>query len=96
MKTENLRRKRTHKVDEIGVGRIRTVPFSSDSAYDSVAYDIVGVGSKSRRTSQSQYTSPGSAITVCHDKQTAGMDEKVVEAVRLPCVKRQVLQNFKN
>ena len=27
--------------DGIGVGRIRTVPFSSDSAYDSDAYDPV-------------------------------------------------------
>ena len=31
-----------HKHDRIGVGRIRKVPFSSDSAYyDSVAYDLV-------------------------------------------------------
>ena len=33
-------RKRSHKFDGIGVGRIRqNVPFYSDSAYDSVAYD---------------------------------------------------------
>ena len=32
-------RKRSHKLD--GVGRIRTVPFFSDSAYDSDAYDPV-------------------------------------------------------
>ena len=32
-------RKRSHKCDGIGVGRIRTFPFSSDSAYDSIAYD---------------------------------------------------------
>ena len=31
MKTKNRSRKRSHKVDEIGVERIRTVPFSSDS-----------------------------------------------------------------
>ena len=31
----------SHKGDGIGVGRIRTFPFSSDSAYDSVAYDLV-------------------------------------------------------
>ena len=30
-----------YKLDGIGVGRIRTVPFSSDSAYDSDAYDPV-------------------------------------------------------
>ena len=41
MKIENRSRKRSHKFDGIGVGRIRTVPFSSDSAYDSDAYDLV-------------------------------------------------------
>ena len=41
MKIENRSRKRSHKLDGIGVGRIRTVPFSSDSAYDSDAYDPV-------------------------------------------------------
>ena len=39
VKIENRSRKRNHKLDGIGVGRIRTVPFSSDSAYDSDAYD---------------------------------------------------------
>ena len=34
MKIENRSRKRSHKLDGIGVGRIRTVPFSSDSAYE--------------------------------------------------------------
>ena len=32
-KIENRSRKRSHKLGGIGVGRIRTVPFSSDSAY---------------------------------------------------------------
>ena len=55
MKTEYRSRKRSHKLDGIGVGRIRTFPFlpipfttpnqnvsiSSDSVYDSVAYDPV-------------------------------------------------------
>ena len=41
MKIENRSRKRSHKLDGIGVGRIRTVPFSSDAAYDSDAYDLV-------------------------------------------------------
>ena len=41
MKIENRSRKRSHKLDGIGVGKIRTVPFSSDSAYDSDAYDPV-------------------------------------------------------
>ena len=40
-KIENRSRKWSHKLDGIGVGRIRTVPFSSDSAYDSDAYDPV-------------------------------------------------------
>ena len=38
VKIKNWSRKRSHKSDGIGVGRIRTFPFSSDSAYDSVAY----------------------------------------------------------
>ena len=41
VKIENRSRKWSHKLDEIGVGRIRTVPFSSDSAYESDAYDLV-------------------------------------------------------
>ena len=41
MKIKNQSRKRSHKLDGIGVGRIRTFPFSSDSAYDSFAYDLV-------------------------------------------------------
>ena len=41
VKIENRSRKRSHKLDGIGVGRIRTVPFSSDSAYDPDAYDPV-------------------------------------------------------
>ena len=40
-KIQNRSRKRSHKLDRIGVRRIRTVPFSSDSAYDSDAYDLV-------------------------------------------------------
>ena len=31
----------SHKLDRIGVGRIRMFPFSSDSSYDSVAYNLV-------------------------------------------------------
>ena len=41
VKIENGSRKRSHKLDGIGVGRIRTVPFCSDSACDSDAYDPV-------------------------------------------------------
>ena len=41
VKIENRSCKRSHKLDGIGVGRIRTVPFSFDSAYDSDAYDPV-------------------------------------------------------
>ena len=36
-KIENRSRKQSHKLDGIQVGRIRTVSFSSDSAYDLVA-----------------------------------------------------------
>ena len=41
VKIKDRSRKRSHKLDGIGVGRIRTFQFSSDSAYDSVAYDPV-------------------------------------------------------
>jgi len=41
VKIKNRSRKRSHKLDGIGFGRIRTFPFSSDSAYDSVAYDLL-------------------------------------------------------
>ena len=41
VKIKNRSGKRSHKLDGIGVGRIRTVPFSSDSAYDSDAYGPV-------------------------------------------------------
>ena len=40
-KIKNQSRKQTHKLDRIGFGRMRTVPFSSDSAYDSDANDPV-------------------------------------------------------
>ena len=44
MKIKNPSRKQSHKHDGIGVGRTRMFPFSSDSAYNSVAYDLVKTG----------------------------------------------------
>ena len=41
MKIENRSSKQSHELDGIGVGRNRTVPFSSDSTCDSDAYDPV-------------------------------------------------------
>ena len=41
VKIKERSRKWSRKLDGIGVGRIRTFPSSSDSAYDSVAYDPV-------------------------------------------------------
>ena len=41
METENRSRKRSDKFDGIGVGRNQNVSISSDSVYDSVAYDPV-------------------------------------------------------
>ena len=58
LKIENQSRKRSHKLDGIGVGRIRTVPFSSDSAYDSDAYDPVKT-----RLSESQSQCPSLLTT---------------------------------
>ena len=41
VKIKNLSRKQSHKRDGIGVGRISTFSFSSESAYDSVLYYLV-------------------------------------------------------
>ena len=41
IKDRSRKSKRSHMLEGIGVGRIRTFLFSSDSAYDSVAYDPV-------------------------------------------------------
>ena len=56
----------SHKSNTIAFRRIRTFPFSSDSAYvcrlQSSENQIVGVRSRSRRINQSQCTSPGFVI----------------------------------
>ena len=44
VKIESRSRKWSHKLDGIGVGRIKTVPFSSDFAYNSDTYDPVKTG----------------------------------------------------
>ena len=61
MKIKNRSCKRSHKLDGIGVGRIRTVPFSSDSAYDSDAYDPVKTRCRSRKQKEKNQpiTMPG-------------------------------------
>ena len=60
MKIKNWSRKRSHKLDEIGVGRIGTFPFPrSDSAYDSVAYDLAKT-----RLSESEQKRKDKPITV--------------------------------
>ena len=41
VKIKKRSRKQINKRGGIGVGRIRTCPFSSDSAYDPVAHDLV-------------------------------------------------------
>ena len=41
VKIKNGSRKRSHKGVGVGVGLIRTFPFSSNSDYDSVAYDLM-------------------------------------------------------
>ena len=41
VKLENQSCKWSHKCDGIGVGKIRTFPFSYYSAYDSIVYDLV-------------------------------------------------------
>ena len=40
VKIKNRSRKWSHKLDGLGVGRIRTFPFSSDSAYDLVKTEL--------------------------------------------------------
>ena len=56
-------RKQSHMRDGIGVGRIRTFPFSYDSTYDSVAYDLV-------KTRLSESRGSRSGITVNHSQST--------------------------
>ena len=41
MKIKSQNCKQSHEHDGIGAGRIGTFPFSSDSTYDSVVYNIV-------------------------------------------------------
>ena len=41
VKIKNWSCKHSHERDGMGVGRIRTFPFSSDSACDSVVYNLV-------------------------------------------------------
>ena len=41
VKIRSRSHKQSHKHDRTGVGKIRMCHFSSDSAYDSVAYDLV-------------------------------------------------------
>ena len=41
VKVKHRSPKHSRKHDGIGVGRIGTFPFSSDSTYDSIAYDLV-------------------------------------------------------
>ena len=58
VKIKNRSRKWSHKLDENGVGRMRTLPVSSDSSYDYDAYDPVKTklsefASRSGRTNQS-------------------------------------------
>ena len=70
VKIENWSRKRSHKLDGIGVGRsrrIRTIPFSSDSVYDSDAYDPVKTRlpeSEQKRINQSQCQSLPTTPTI--------------------------------
>ena len=52
MKIENRGRKRSHKLDGIGVGKNQNVSISSDSVYDSVAYDPVKTMSESEAEAQ--------------------------------------------
>ena len=56
VKIKDRSRKRSHKLDGIGVGRIRTFPFSSDSAYDSVAYDPVKTRSSKSEAEEEEPT----------------------------------------
>ena len=41
MKIKNRSRKQSRKRDGVGVEGIRAFPFASDSAYDSVVYDLM-------------------------------------------------------
>ena len=81
MKIENQSHKRSHKLDGIGVRRIRTFPFSSDSAYDSVAYDLVET-ILSEWEVRSNHNASSQVLRVPFDNIAASLDEKIAEAVR--------------
>ena len=66
MKIEKRSRKRSHKLDGNGVGRIRTFPFSSNSAYDSVAYDLVKTIIYCRSRRQKRKTQPITRSRIKH------------------------------
>ena len=70
VKIKDRSHKPSHKLDGIGVGRIRTFPFSSDSAYDSVAYNPV-------KTRLSESEAEAEEPTHCFGlKETASSREK--------------------
>ena len=68
VKIKNWRHKQSHERDGFRVERIRTFPFFSDPAYDSVAYDLVKTrlseSEASRRINQSQRTFPCFVISL--------------------------------
>ena len=62
MKIKDRSRKRSHKLDGIVVRRIRTFPFPSDAAYDSVAYDpvkTIDCRSRKQKRKNQPITMPG-------------------------------------
>ena len=63
VKIENRSRKQSHKLDGIGVGRIRTVPFSFNSACHSDAYDPMKT-----RLSQAKAQEPTNHNVCSHDQ----------------------------
>ena len=66
MKIENWSRKRSHKLDGIGVGRIRTVPFSSDYAYVSDAYDPVKTRLSESKAEPEEPTNHNAVFILCN------------------------------
>ena len=71
MKIKIRSRKRSHKCDGIGVRRIKTFSFSSDSAYDSVAYvPLIGtLFSLGHKLYASDYDSDSDSDSVASENQ---------------------------
>lgn len=93
MKIEN----RSRKFDGIVVWRIRTIPFSSNSAYDSVAYDQVKTSLSKSQAEVQELACPtgaiGALIGVFDLTRETHEEDWVNLALTLACLARYTLNH---